>query len=242
VAAAGPVAERIAADPEERRRWVRCGGTWFAGVNVLPNDARGAIPEEGVPPLTGSAAGLGQAAAGVAPVAWDRAQVSVCYPGYPQPWAGETPAAFGFRRNRDAAHVDGILRDADGRRRLGETHGFVLGIPLGSTHPDAAPLTVWEGSHHLVREALTERLAGIPADEWSGQDITEAYTAARRMAFERCRRVCVHVQVGAAYLVHRLAVHGVAPWTAPEGSARSIAYFRPDPFAGRDPDWWLAAP
>ena len=58
--------------------------------------------------------------------------------------------------------------------------------------------------------------------------------------FETCRRVTVPAQPGEAYLVHRLALHGVAPWEdgaeAPE-EGRMIVYFRPEfPAGGRD---WL---
>ena len=39
------------ADPEERQKWLTCEGTWFVGVDSLPNDARGAVP--GGAPLPG---------------------------------------------------------------------------------------------------------------------------------------------------------------------------------------------
>ena len=37
-----PVARDAVAEPEHAQ-WLRCGGTWFAGVNVLPNNASGAV-------------------------------------------------------------------------------------------------------------------------------------------------------------------------------------------------------
>jgi len=183
-------------------------------------------------------------ALGLAEIAWDRAQVSICFPGYPQPWEGESDAAFRFRRDRDAAHVDGLRRIMPGRRRvLGETHGFILGIPLTETRPDAAPFTVFEGSHELVRAALRTRLAGIPPERWAVEDITDAYTAVRRTAFETCPRVPLPARPGEAYIVHRLLLHGVAPWgESPETGVRVIAYFRPDPFPGALPEWWLERP
>ncbi|MEO0678561.1 MAG: hypothetical protein AAFZ02_13510, partial [Pseudomonadota bacterium] len=49
LASVGPVARKIAADPEARAAWLRHGQTWFAGVNVLPHDASGAVA--GGPPL-----------------------------------------------------------------------------------------------------------------------------------------------------------------------------------------------
>ena len=250
--AARPVAEATLHDPELRSRWLRCGGTWFAGVNALPNDASGAVPDDAsgavpganVPPLAGAAVDFIADVLGLGAVAWDRAQISICFPGYPQPWDGESDAAFRFRRDRDAAHIDGLRRIEPGRRRkLDETHAFILGIPLTETRPDAAPFTVYEGSHELMRRAFRARFDGIPPADWACEDITEAYVAARREAFETCARVPVHATPGQAYLVHRLTLHGVAPWGAsPETGPRMIAYFRPDMAAQEGPGWWLERP
>ena len=247
-----PVAEGCLADPGHRERWLRCGGTWFAGVNVFPNDATGAVPggwNGGVPPLAGAPVSFAASALGLSGLAWDPAQVSVCFPGYPRPWEGESEAAFRFRRDRDAAHVDGLLR-FDGRRRcLGEVHGFILGLPLDDAPAEAAPLVVWEGSHEIMRDAFRARLAGLPPERWAAEDVTEAYLAARRAALERCRRVPVHARPGEAYMLHRLVLHGVAPWAAGDDGAagcgaarRMIVYFRPDPFPGAPPGWWLGRP
>lgn len=239
-----PIAMRLIDDAELRKAWLRCGGTWFAGVNVLDNDAAGRVPPGEGPGLGGQAVEFALSVSGLGEISWDRGQVSVCFPGYPQPWGGESPAAFRFRRDRDAAHVDGLLRTDPGRRRaLGETHGFILGIPLTETPPDAAPLVVWEGSHTLMRDAFRARFDGIAPEDWAGEDVTEAYTAARRRVFDTCPRVPVHARPGEAYLVHRLALHGVAPWGPEGGSApRIIAYFRPEPFPGALPEWWLEHP
>ena len=38
-----PVAREVVAAPENQE-WLRCGDTWFAGVNVLTNDANGKVP------------------------------------------------------------------------------------------------------------------------------------------------------------------------------------------------------
>jgi hypothetical protein len=244
-----PVAEACLADPAHRARWLRCGATWFAGVNVLPNDGAGAVAAEDapdgrrVPPLEGAPVAFAEQALGLSGVAWDAGQVSVCFPGYPQPWEGESEAAFRYRRDRDAAHVDGLLRFDGRRRRLGEVHGFILGLPLDDAPAEAAPLVVWEGSHEIMRQAFRDRFAGLPPGAWADEDITEAYVAARRAAFRRCRRVAVHARPGECYLVHRLALHGVAPWTAGGAAARRmIVYFRPDPFPGMAPAWWLDRP
>lgn len=235
-----PLANDLLEDPALRAAWLRCGGTWFAGVNVLENDPTGAVPMKGVPPLGGEAVQFVAEALGLTRIDWDPAQVSICLPGYPRPWDQESEAAFRYRLKRDAAHVDGVLpRGPDRRRHLGEAHAFVLGIPLNDTPPDAAPLVVWEGSHEVMRQAFLTRLEGVDPRDWSEEDVTDAYTAARRKVFEICPRVPVHARPGEAYVVHRLALHGVAPWTAEAGPPRSIAYFRPDSGSGADQSWWL---
>ena len=64
-----------------------------------------------------------------------------------------------------------------------------------------------------------------------------------RAAERQCRRVPVTARPGEAYLVHRLCLHGVAPWAEDAGEeVRAIAYFRPDPRPGEAPDWWLTEP
>ena len=183
-------------------------------------------------------------ALGLDGIAWDRAQVSICFPGYPQPWEGESEAAFRYRRDRDAAHVDGLRRVEPGRRRrLGETHAFILGIPLNETLPDAAPFTVYEGSHEIMRRALRERLSGIDPARWPEEDVTEAYHAARREAFETCPRVALHARPGEAYLAHRLVLHGVASWgESAETHPRTIVYFRPELGGQRPFEDWLERP
>jgi len=241
-ARARPVADACRSDPALRARWLRCGGTWFVGANAFPNDSTGAVPEAGVPPLAGAPVRFVADVLGLPDVEWDRAQVSVCLPGYPQRSPGESDAAFRFRRDRDAAHVDGVRRAEGRRRRLGEAHGFILGVPLSDPPPGAAPLVVWEGSHEIMRRALRERLAAVPPERWLEADVTEAYTAARRACFDACRRVVVAARPGESYLIHRLALHGVAPWAASEHGERTIAYFRPDPFPGAARTWWLERP
>lgn len=241
-ARARPVAQACLEHPEHRERWLRCGGTWFMGVNAFPNDPEGAVAEAGVPPLDGPPVRFIADVLGLARAGLDSAQISVCFPGYPQPSSGESQGAFRFRRDRDAAHVDGLRRVEGRRRRLGERHGFILGLPLTDAPADAAPLVVWEGSHEIMRRALRARLAEVPVERWADEDLTDVYAAARRECFESCRRVPVHARPGEAYLVHRLALHGVAPWTAEAAGQRVIAYFRPDPFPGAAPDWWLERP
>ncbi len=236
--ACAPVAGAMLRDPALAGQY-RCDGTWFAGVNVLPNDADGAVPGR-IPPLSGVAVDF---AAGLCdgPVCWDRGQVSVVFPGYPRHGAEDTPASYRYRLTRCAAHVDGLERIMpERRRRLSETHGFLLGIPLGDAGEGEGAFVVWRGSHEIVRAALSAALAPHDPARWREIDITDAYVAARRECFATCTPIRLAPGRGAAYVVHPLALHGVAPWTAPDGPPRAVAYFRPDTVGG-DPVRWLAA-
>jgi hypothetical protein len=229
------------AEPAQRAQWLQCGGTWFVGVDTLPNDTRGRVGASD--PVGGAALDAAQALYGALPL--HPAQVSVTYPGYPRPRAGESEAAYRYRLTRDAAHVDGLLPVGTARRRkLHERHAYILGLPLTETDARASPLVVWEGSHHIMRRAFETALGGTAPQDWDATDLTEVYTAARREAFDTCRRVIVHGPPGTACLVHRLALHGVAPWqdgasAPPEG--RMVAYFRPQ-FEDPDTDAWLRLP
>jgi hypothetical protein len=207
--------QTLATSPEP---W-RCGGTWFVGVDALPNGPDGAIngtpfPWDALP---------------IPPEPLHPAQLSVIRPGYPQPSPEETPAAFAYRRDRDAAHLDGLLPIGPEKRRMvKEPHAWILGLPLNDT--TASPLTVWEGSHDILRAALIDALTPHPPEIWGDIDITEAYQAARRTVFSTCRKIELPVRPGEATLLHRLTLHGVAPWkpgddAPPEG--RMIAYLRP---------------
>ncbi|MGY9050189.1 hypothetical protein P775_18525 [Puniceibacterium antarcticum] len=212
----------VAQDPAMQAQ-LQCEGTWFVGVDALPSDMDGSL--DGVP-----LAGPVIDALGPLPPLHP-AQLSITYPGYPRPRATESDAAFRYRRNRDAAHVDGITAEgADKRRRITEPHAFILGLPLTRCDRDASPLVAWEGSHEVMRRALRAALAGHDPQEWSQLDVTEAYQAARREVFDTCARVPLYAEPGEALLLHRLILHGVAPWAEgacapPEG--RMIAYFRP---------------
>ena len=224
-----PIAGELASDGDLRDAWLRCGGTWFAGVNVLPNTTRGELGKSGE--LTGVAVSFLETLYPDHALVWDQAQISVCYPGYPMPTEGESETNFAFRLNRDAAHMDGLHAvGAQRRRHWRELHGFVLGIPLSEADPKAAPLVVWEGSHEILRAVLREELDGVPREAWSSVDLTDAYSAARREIFDSCRRVELAARPGEATLLHRFALHGVAPWEEGTGAApdgRMIAYFRP---------------
>jgi hypothetical protein len=215
-AARGPAARAVAASTD----W-RCGGTWCVGLDALPNAADGSVG--GVP--------LPWAILGLAPVPLHAAQVSTTRAGYPQPSAGESDAAFRFRRDRDGAHLDGLIAEGpDKRRFIREPHGWILGLPLNEAGPDAAPLVVWEGSHEVMRTALARALAPHDPAAWGNVDITDTYAAARREVFDTCRRVELPGRVGEAVILHRLLIHGVAPWRDgawAEDPGRMVAYFRP---------------
>ena len=68
---------RAAVSAQANAKWLRCSGTWFAGVNVLPNSPAGEIGSSG--PLLGSAVEFIEEL-GLTEFEWDSAQVSVCYP------------------------------------------------------------------------------------------------------------------------------------------------------------------
>lgn len=227
-------------DPVHRAEWLQCEGTWFVGVDTLPNDAGGAVPDG--PPLVCAATEAMRALYGKLDL--HPAQVSVIYPGYPRPRKGESEAAFRYRKKRDAAHVDGLHAvEPDRRRRLLERHAYILGLPLNWASRDASPIVVWEGSHEIMRRAFCNVLGGVASKDWGTVDLTEIYQAARRDVFETCRRVELPAQPGEAYAVHRLALHGVAPWPAGASATdegRMIAYFRPE-FQGLGTEW-LSAP
>jgi len=233
-------AARAAITAPENQEWLRYQGTWFAGVNALPNDKTGAV--SGGPPLAGQAVDFIAQELRFSGIAWDKAQISVCYPGYPMPMEGESEAVFRFRRDRDAAHVDGLLKEGPDRRRfLREHHAFILGIPMAEYSPGAAPFTVWEGSHHLVGDAFRKFFGASPPEQWGAMDITDAYQTVRRQAFDTCDRVKLHTVPGECILVHRHAVHGMAPWEdgATAGDdGRAILYFRPE--TGDIQDWLSA--
>ncbi len=227
-------------DPDERRVWLHCEGTWFVGVDTLPSDAEGAVGQAG--PLTGMAYHAAREIYGSLPL--HPGQVSVMYPGYPRPRDGESEAAFRYREKWDAAHVDGLLGVGHPKKRmLKEQHAYILGLPLTACDDKASPLVVWEGSHTMMKRAFDEALAHRPPDTWADVDLTAIYQATRAEAFETCPRVKVTAEPGEAYLVHRLALHGVAPWEdgaeAPD-DGRMIAYFRPE--LPPDTRGWLDLP
>lgn len=235
-----PEALARVADREAQARWLRHGGTWFAGVNILLNDASGRVGQG--PQLAGDALDAARRIAGALPL--DPAQVSVTYPGYPRRDPEDSDTAHRYRLTRDAAHLDGLLPVGAARRRyIREPAAFVLGYPLTYANPGASPLVVWTGSHRILRAALRDALAGYTPETWDRVDLTDAYQAARREVFATCERVPIQAAPGEAVLLHRLTLHGIAPWAdraQADPAGRAIAYFRPNLPGGAAA--WLSDP
>lgn len=237
--AAMPLAHTAMKDPKLRQDWLRCEGTWFVGVDALATGPEG---QAGTTPLEGAVIDdLNAYCRYDLPL--HRAQLSAVFPGYPKPREGESEAAFAYRLNRDAAHVDGLHPMGDKRRRhLNEYHAFLLGICLTDCSADASPLVVWQGSHKIIQGALEQALKNFPPQDWHQVDLTDAYHAARRRCFEECSRVELPITPGQALVMHRHTLHGIAPWAetaiAPT-EGRMIAYFRPEIVGA--PQAWLAA-
>ncbi|WP_439521894.1 hypothetical protein [Marivita sp.] len=217
-------ARDIVQHPDLVAQWLQCEGTWFVGVDVLPSAPDGCVA--GVP-LCGPAAERIGARDDLHP-----AQVSITYPGYPRPRADESDAAFRYRRNRDAAHMDGVLAEGSPKRRfLRDRHDWILGLPLTETSPGASPLVVWEGSHHILQSAMINALGDIPDADWGSTDITEVYQDARKEVFATCRRTPLFTRPGEAVLLSPFLLHGVAPWQAAATASRDgrmVAYLRPE--------------
>lgn len=230
-----PVARAAVTNPAFAQ-WLDCEGTWFIGVDALDNDPQGRVGHSDA--LTGQALAFIYQHYGALPL--HQGQVSVIYPGYPRPRQGENENAARYRRNRDAAHVDGLRPTGpDRRRRVDEPHAWILGIPLTDASTEAAPMVLWEGSHKILRAAFARALDGQPRDSMHQVDVTEIYQSARREVFESCKRIELPAKPGEAYLLHRHCLHGVAPWgdkatSGPDG--RMIAYFRPE-CAGGVAEW-----
>ncbi len=224
-------------DPDMAKAWLCCQGTWFVGVNALANDGQGVVGNSG--PLNGKAMTFIRQELGFGDIELDPAQVSICYPGYPKPREGESDAAFRFRRDRAAAHLDGVHLDRPTKaRKIEEFQGFLLGVPVTETNDRAAPLVVWENSHRIMQAAFQECLKDHPVESWHQLDLQVPYQRARKQVFEECTRIAVHAKPGEAYLLHRFSIHGISPWLggaeAPT-EGRAILYFRPE----TDRETWL---
>jgi len=231
---AAPIADKRRTDPDLIAKWLRCDGTWFVGADVLGNMAHGG--NRAGPAFAGAPVDFCKTLMPDPEFDWGPGQVSTMYPRYPRQDVGESAAAHAFRRNRDAAHLDG-LKPVDGRRFMEEYHGFILGIPLNTVPRSASPFVVWEGSHLRIADMLTRALGDLDPSDWPNVDLTNIYQHPRREIFECCNRVEVCVPVGQSYVAHRFAIHGVAPWAGGDVDHRTIAYFRP--FWKEDMRDWL---
>lgn len=222
--AARPLAEAIAGDPVQQTRHLRHAKTWFVGVDALPNTPDGEI---------GGVALAGPWQDHVPDLKLHRGQVSIIYPGYPAPDPDQSEAQHRYRRDRHAAHVDGLLPEGTERRRFArEYHAYILGLPLNPVA--VAPTVVWPGSHHIMRRALA---GAIGRAEIGTVDVTQAYHNARKEVFATGPPVPLIAQPGQAFVIHRLALHGTASWEGPPGPGRMVAFFRPE---FEDPRDWLA--
>jgi hypothetical protein len=222
--AARRIGIKVARQPQMKQTWLQCQGTWFVGVDALPTDPTGAIDHHALPTVLKDTVGH---RSDLHP-----AQLSITYPGYPRPRAGESDAAFRYRRNRDAAHMDGLLAEGLPKRRyLRERHDWILGLPLTEATPTASPLVVWEASHHILQSAMVNALQDVPETDWADTDITDVYTEARKTVFSNCKRVPLFTRPGEAVLLNPFLLHGVAPWTTNAQASkhgRMVAYFRPE--------------
>ena len=215
---------------DNRNNWLRYQGTWFSGVNVLKNNIQGAVV--GGLRLDTDSSRWALEKFNVKEIKWDKGQVSVCYPGYPKPAHSESLAAFKYRLKKAAAHVDGLHPIGKEKiRKLKEQHAFILGIPVTLSSKKASPLVVWEGSQKIVKHYFKKSLSNVDPNDWGNIDLTTLYHQARREIFQSCRKVEIHATPGESYIVHRMALHGVAPWDGrakADKDGRVIIYFRPE--------------
>jgi len=214
---------------KENEQWWRYQRTWFVGVNALPNDASGVV--DGGPKFSGTAQRFMRQNLNLSTSQMDRAQVSTCFPGYPKAASDESEALHSYRLKRDAAHVDGLLKEGPERHRFArEYHEYILLIPLTEVDTGAAPVVVWNGSHLIMKEALIAVFDDIAREQWSTTAVTEPYQVARKKVFKQCQRVELNVKPGEAVLAHRLLLHGTSPWQSHAQAGkygRMLCFFRP---------------
>ena len=224
---AKPAAIIASKNKNHRSKWMRSNGTWFVGVDALPNNAKGII--KGSESLDCMALRQARNIAGSLPL--HRGQVSVTYSGYPQKSSNESQSAFNFRLKRDSAHIDGLKPIGLTRRRfLIEPHAWILGLPIDENITGCSPTVVWEDSHKIIKRCLLSVFRGICPEDWHKVDLTKIYKEARKEVFEKCNRIELLANPGETFLIHRLTVHGIAPWINKSKSnkkRRILIYFRP---------------
>ena len=226
----------------KNKHWWRYQNTWFAGVNVLENDAAGAVGDKPSLPqdLLQELANYCLAETNTL----DQGQVSALYPGYPQVDLQQSEAANHFRQQHYAAHLDGLVPLGPTRRRfLTEQHSFILGISLTEHPANAAPLMVWPNSHQRIQAWLKSTLEDKSPTSWDQLDLTDEYQQLRKQILDDTEPHALHLAKGEAYVVHRHLLHGMGHWPTdladPLQQGRIIAYFRP---CWHQPKDWLTAP
>ena len=219
---------------------LRCGSTWFVGANFLDNSSNGNIGTKSMSKFFFSNISK---KFGPNIKYWDKAQVSICWPGYPKKDAKETKKSYDFRIKRFASHIDGIIPFGSKKRRFAkEFHAFILGFPLHNNCLDCAPLVLWEGSHKIFRNFFKEIYEGISFNKISNIDITELYNECRKKVFKNCEVKKIIPQFKQPYLLDRHVLHGIDEWREKKNvkcspknhrllnslsDGRIIVYFRP---------------
>ena len=219
---------------------LRCGSTWFVGANFLDNSSNGNIGTKSMSKFFFSNISK---KFGPNIKYWDKAQVSICWPGYPKKDAKETKKSYDFRIKRFASHIDGVIPFGSKKRRFAkELHAFILGFPLHNNCLDCAPLVLWEGSHKIFRNFFKEIYEGISFNKISNIDITELYNECRKKVFKNCEVKKITPQFKQPYLLDRHVLHGIDEWREKKNvkcspknhrllnslsDGRIIVYFRP---------------
>lgn len=206
----------IASDAAAKAKHLRFGGTWFVGVDALPNAQDGS--------LSGVAFDGPWALDLPCSLPLHPAQLSIIYPDYPKQDAGQSAANHTYRTHRRAAHVDGLLPEGPDKRRYArEFHGYVLGVHLNDCV--SAPTVFWKGSHSIMRGALNEVLDSKSVYE---TDVTDVYKAARNEIFAKCEMIALPAELGGSFLLDRFTLHGTEPWAGlAQSEGRMTAFFRP---------------
>lgn len=210
----------------------RCDGTWFVGVDTIPNDHHGIVRQS--LPLDGSIIDFIKQHLWQRPQ-WHRGQLSVCFPEYPKKGDEDTLKSWQFRIKHHAAHCDGIhgigkfTNDQKKSRFLKEHHRFILAIPLDNITQHNAPMMLWQESHRLIQKMLCDVFANMLTCEWQNYDITKIYQHCRRHILETITPIAMTANYGDAYLLHRHLLHGIKSWDRAnhEAKIRRIIYFRP---------------
>ena len=231
-----PAAEK-AISASQHRHWFRYQNTWFVGVNALPNNDRGQV--ENGPPLQGQAADFIRQKLKADMSSLDQAQVSAIFAGYPKPSETEPETFFNYRLRRDAAHIDGLLKDStvsESARFAREYHEYILAIGMTNNDNSASPLVVWRGSHAVFQSEFVRFFAGYEAKRIGSTDISGFYRSVRKRVLESCERVELPLQRGESVVAHRMLLHGTAPWrdrgeeprlNAQPNTPRILCFFRP---------------